>query len=367
MEKAERQSNFELMRIFSMLLIIAYHYVLFSNFHFSSFEMSFNRLFYQSMLLDGKTGVNLFVMLSGYFLIRSKNIRTVKVLKLWGQAFFYIIVIWILFHKTINGFGSMPQDKLIGKIFFLSSGAQWFIATYLVMYLLSPYLNVMLSALSRTQYRRLLVLTGIFWCLIPTVSWIPGLVVTTFQGSDLMFFLFLYALGGYLRLHHEPGKKKASFWFLCAAGIFLLCVGITAAVDVWDMNSLGKLKLLDYLFDYQNHVLILLLSLFLFMGFRELRIGNSRVVNLLSSLTFGIYLIHDNWQIRRHLWGSVIKGPLFSGSVWFLPVSIGYILAVFRVCGAIEFLRQQTVEKLWLKVAAPVSDRIVSLIDRFLP
>ena len=367
MQRKDRSSNFELMRIFAMFLIITYHYALFSNFRFSAADITFNRVLYQSMFLTGKTGVNLFVMVSGYFMVKSGRARTEKVLQLWGQAFFYIVGIWLIFHKKINGMNSMVQDTLKGKIFFLSSGVQWFISTYIVMYLISPYLNVMLTALPRNACRRLLVLTGVLWCLIPTLSWIPGLVVTEFQGSDLAFFLFLYCLGGYLRLYHEDDRKGAGRRFLCAAGITALCLGIIIAVDIWNNRKLGKLRLLDYLFNYQNHVLILLLSLFLFLGFKELRIKNSRAVNLISSLTFGIYLIHDNWQIRRYLWNNIIKGPAFQDSPWFLPVSLGYITAVFCACGVIELVRQLTIEKLWMKAAGFISaaaDKLISLCIR---
>ena len=367
MQRKDRSSNFELMRIFAMFLIITYHYALFSSFRFSPAEITFNRLFYQSMLLDGKTGVNLFVMVSGYFMIRSRGVRTAKVLQLWGQSFFYIIMIWILFHDRINGFNSMVQDTFKGKLFFLSSGVQWFIATYMVLYLLTPYLNVMLTSFSRTMYRRMLVIMGVFWCLIPTVSWIPGMVVTEFQGSDLMFFIFLYCLGAYLRIYHEQSSRTSRFWFMCAAGIFLLCLAVIAAVDIWNTRKMGKLRLLDYLFNYQNHMLILLLSLFLFLGFKELRVRNSRTVNLISSLTFGIYLIHDNWQIRQYIWNSIIKGPSFQDSPLFFPVSLGYVTAVFCVCGLIELIRQLTVEKLWMKIAEPLSERIDRLRDRLIP
>ena len=113
-------------------------------------------------------------------------------------------------------------------------------------------------------------------------------------------------------------------------------------------------------------MLILLLSLFLFLGFKELKVRNSRAINLISSLTFGIYLIHDNWQIRRYLWNNVIKGPLFQESPWFLPVSLGIVTAVFCCCGALELLRQLTVEKLWMKAATPISDGIDKLLSRII-
>ena len=113
--------------------------------------------------------------------------------------------------------------------------------------------------------------------------------------------------------------------------------------------------------------LILLLSLFLFIGFKELEVKNSRIINLISSLTFGIYLIHDNWQIRRYLWNNIVKVNSMQDSPWFLPFSVGVILAVFCVCGLLEFIRQQTAERLWLKVAEPLSEKIDSLIDRLIP
>ena len=367
MDRKNRSSNFELMRIFAMLLIITYHYALFSNFRHSSGTLSFNRQLYQSMLLDGKTGVNLFVMVSGYFLIRSKGIRSSKVLQLWGQCFFWIMGIWLVFYKKIGGFGGMVQDSFEGKLFFLSSGVQWFISTYLVMYLLSPYFNGMLLSLSRTRFRRMLVMTGIFWCLIPTIGWIPGMIVTDFEGSDLAFFLFLYCLGAYLRLYHEESHRKAAFWFLCAAGIWAVCMAIITAVDIWGMKVMGKLKLLDYLFNNQNHVLILLLSLFLFMGFKELNIGSNRIINLISSLTFGIYLIHDNWQIRRYVWNNIVRANTMQESPWFLLFSAGIILAIFCICGVLELIRQQTAEKLWMRIAEPLSERIDCLIDRLIP
>ncbi len=367
MERKDRSSNFELMRIFAMLLIITYHYALFSNFRYPAGDLSFNRLFYQSMLLDGKTGVNLFVMVSGYFMVRSKGVRTSKVLQLWGQCFFWIMGIWIVFHRKINGFAGMPQDTFKGKLFFLSSGVQWFISTYMVMYMLSPYINAMLLALSKTKFRRMLVITGIFWALIPTLSWIPGMIVTDFEGNDLIFFLYLYCLGAYLRLYHEEPERKSRFWFLSAAGIWAVCMAIIVAVDIWSGKVVSKYSLLDYLFNYQNHVLILLFSLFLFLGFKELRVKNSRLINLISSLTFGIYLIHDNWQIRRHFWNNIVRANRMQNSPWFILYSAGVILGIFCVCGVMELIRKQTAERLWMKIAEPLSERIDRFIGRVLP
>lgn len=60
-------SNFELLRIVSMVLIIAHRYTLHSGFSFDTASISLRRF----LSFGGKIGVNLFVLISGYFLLNS--------------------------------------------------------------------------------------------------------------------------------------------------------------------------------------------------------------------------------------------------------------------------------------------------------
>ena len=62
----DRNSSFELLRIISMLLIVAHHFVVHGNFDLIS-SFSKNVFFLQSLSMFGKFGVNLFVLISGYF------------------------------------------------------------------------------------------------------------------------------------------------------------------------------------------------------------------------------------------------------------------------------------------------------------
>ncbi len=83
-----RQSNIELLRIIAMLIIIAHHFAVHSGFEFSNDAVTVNRLWIQFIQIGGKTGVNVFVLISGYFLITSKTLKTSKAIKLWLQIFF---------------------------------------------------------------------------------------------------------------------------------------------------------------------------------------------------------------------------------------------------------------------------------------
>ncbi len=96
-----RQSNIELLRIIAMFLIIAHHYAIHSGFNFSTTAITINRLWVQFLQIGGKIGVNVFILIFGYFLIYSKTIKTTKILKLWGTVLFYSYTFLILF--TIMG------------------------------------------------------------------------------------------------------------------------------------------------------------------------------------------------------------------------------------------------------------------------
>ena len=79
-DRKQRNSNLELMRILLMLGMIAHHYVVNSGvealYDLSSF--SWDVWFLQIFGMFGKTGINCFTLLTGYFMVKS-NITPEKV------------------------------------------------------------------------------------------------------------------------------------------------------------------------------------------------------------------------------------------------------------------------------------------------
>lgn len=90
-----RNSRIELLRIFCILGITAHHLV----YHSSIMEqpLGVSRLFAQFFVLFGKSGVNIFILISGYFLVGNCNIDYMtaakRVLKNWGQVILYSILL----------------------------------------------------------------------------------------------------------------------------------------------------------------------------------------------------------------------------------------------------------------------------------
>lgn len=67
---SSRKSNLECLRIIAILMIIAYHYVVHSNFDFLGGWKS--KAFLEFISYGGKAGVNIFCLLMGYFGVKSK-------------------------------------------------------------------------------------------------------------------------------------------------------------------------------------------------------------------------------------------------------------------------------------------------------
>ena len=65
----KRESNFELLRIVSMLFIVAAHFSLYND--FDGGMLLGNQFIYSFFRCGGKLGVFLFLLITGYFMINS--------------------------------------------------------------------------------------------------------------------------------------------------------------------------------------------------------------------------------------------------------------------------------------------------------
>lgn len=325
-------------------------------FAFSIQEVTINRLWIQFFQMWGKVGVNIFVLISGYFLIKAKNVKISKVLKLWLQVLFYSITMFLLF--TLFGVNTFSVKGFIRSILPIGSSVWWFASTYFVLYLLSPYINIFLNKLDKHTYQKLLILLTILWCVLPTF------MKSVFQSNELLWFTYLYAVSGYIRLWIKLDNINMKKCIL-----FFIVVAITTFLSAFILDMIG-LKFLFfgkhavYFFNMQR-IFVFVMSLSLFLFFMKLDIGNKKIINYISATTFGVYLIHDNGCIRDFLWNSVFRNADYAASSYLIPYSIGVILIVFLVCMIIEFVRIHMVEKNYMPIINKIAIWIEKQTDKF--
>jgi len=332
-----------------MLLIIAHHFSVHGNFKFENNDLSLNRLWTQFIAIGGKVGVDIYILITGYFLINSKKIKIEKLIKLILHIFTYSILTYgIGYYFKIKEFS---LDTLVMHIFPISFDLWGFASNYVILYILFPTINRFINSLERENYRNFLVLTTFIWCILPTMT------SRFYCINDLIWFIYLYCLSGYFRKYSIGRNLKC-----------LTCIGISIAsyiilfliIVIFDIIGI---EIVFFLFR-MNIIPILLSALFLFIGFTKINIS-SHIINFISATTFGVYLIHDSPVISIALWEKIFKNNTYQESNILIPYSIGVVLVVFIACSIVEIIRKYTIEILYLKLIRYVSIKLENLITKF--
>lgn len=194
MDTREGKHNYgvDLLRIVAMLMIIAHHFSLHSGISYDA--VSNNGIVMSVMALGGKTGVNIFVLITGYY--STGKIRKGKVANLFGCATFYSLLLTLV--AAAVGSVAFGKKILLKACFPLLLGNNyWFVVTYLELYIMIPILNKVVQALDAGIYKKYLLCFTCLLCIIPTVVG-RFIQVNDFGYNSLVWFVYLYFLGAYL-------------------------------------------------------------------------------------------------------------------------------------------------------------------------
>lgn len=115
--KRVRDSRFEILRIIAMLLIVLHHMALYSGMLES--QMFHVKAVDEFIIIGGKIGCFLFVVLSGYFAVDTVRSSFNQIIKTWTAAVFYNIALVLLF-KYIGI--SISAKSIIKGLFPISGG-----------------------------------------------------------------------------------------------------------------------------------------------------------------------------------------------------------------------------------------------------
>ena len=347
---AQRQMNFELLRIFSILIIIFNHFSIHGGFAFDTSSITWNRLWIQ-FILGGNLGVDLFVLISGYFLITWDRVDTRKAVRLWTQMFFYSVVIFLVF--LLTGRKPFQVRDLVSALLPVLSGQWWFASTYLILYLIFPFVNILLRSMSREEYRRMLLGMAFLWCGIPTFCRF------SVQANHLIVFICLYSVGGYIRLWREDAAADTGKCVCVTAllsGLYLLIVLSFNVIGLF-IPIFGQHPTF---FNTKQGIPIVALAVSIFLVFKSMRVRQRKWIQVLSSATFGVYLIHDHPWVREFLWTDLFRNAVFQDSPRLIPYSCLVVFAVYSCCTVLERLRAEKLERAYL----PAVNRAAAWIDR---
>ena len=338
-----RNSNLELYRIIVMLAIVAHHYVVNSGLIYgdeviTEHYFSSPSLFYWLFGMWGKTGINCFVLITGYFMCTSK-ITLRKFLKLILQVEFYNIAIGAIFlFSHYNGY--TVKDYLLHLIP-IKSVSDDFTVCFILFWLTIPFLNILVKNMSQRQHLWLILLCVFIYTFI---LYIPYGYVTM---NYVSWFIVLYFISSYIRMYPESiyRSESAKVWGWLSLATVLLAMASVAFL-LWRNDAFDRTKPVFFFVSDSNAILALLVGVTTFMFFKNLRIPQSRFINAVASTTFGVLLIHANSDaMRQWLWKDTVDCVGHYNDTYYYLYAPAAVLCIFAVCSFIDYIRIHTLEK----------------------
>ena len=342
-----RNSNIELLRIISVILIIGSHLI---RRYEDPSTLSLANMQWYYFLTGGLFAVNIFLLISGYFLIDEKEFKINKIIKIILMAFFYsnaLIIIRIVFNMNY-----FDLKGIIHNIFPITFNRWYFVNNYLILYILFPFINKLIHSLKKNEFRGLIIILSVVLCIIPTLT------ATSYYSNNIVWFIFMYLIGAYIKLYIDP--KKYKHFILYAIGLYILTLGVSLissiAVDKYSLSGYWA-KLPVYLLNLKK-LPFLIVSILLFIGFLNINIKENKIINKIATASLGVYMVH------RLFIDLFYKESYYSTNIFaFIGLSILFILIVYILSVIVDLIREEIHKRLLSKHIDNLSNKIKTRIS----
>lgn len=315
MTTKKRDSSQDVLRFILMLMIVILHSVQ----HGLSVIDNIYTYIIQTLCV---VAVNCYFLQSGYFHI---NYKFEKIVKIFMQCVFSIIIwetVLVAFNKTNLSINYFISNAHKIYAFFNING---FISSYLILFLLSDYINLCINKINKDSFGKLLFVMFLIDTLFGFIGNVSGLST----GHGFFHGVFMYIVGYYISSNADLIKEKISkpkmlvLYFILA---FIIAI-LNMLFKILGFENIS-LKLL-----YYNCPLVFIESIFLFLFFVLVNsdIKIPKIISRISSYSVFIILIGDYASAYNIIWYPLIKYAGQLSSLLLLIMTIGNIIVVFCV------------------------------------
>ena len=331
-----RNSTLEILRIISMMMVIGLHYMNQSIGGGLNTELKVNIV--SSHILESIciSSVNIFVLISGYFMQSAKTTGLKKAVDLYLVMLFYNLSCFGI--ATATGIYPFSIQALIYAVFPFFKGMTWFLETYIILLLFAPFINKLLNCLNKESHGFLIFIQIVFFSIWP--SFFPSAPILD-GGYGITNFITIYFIASYIRkyfLFNNPKKTR----FISLTVYVVSCFVITVSSFLLYFSQ--RAWAYCYIFN-------ILASAALFVFFLNLPKTNLRIVNTIAGTTFGVFILHTMLYFRPLIYHSILHTERYYNSKYQTLHFFICIILIFSVCAIIDYCRQRiwnvTVKK-WL-------------------
>lgn len=343
--KPRRNSAIELLRIVAMLIILANHFSVHGLFHGIDRavpEIVLNNIYSYQILFTkfvdwgGTLGNYIFILITGYFMI-NRQVKYKKIIILLATMFFYSWIILIFVYIF------MPQlcsvKLMFNSLIPIFVGENWFVSCYIIFFAFVPFINKFLGMIDQKFYEKFLIVAFVFYIFLPFLR-----MQTFMKEAPILFFVLVYAIGGYLRLYFMK-KINLTYHKQYIRNTVLILTMILSSILMLEITAIFVHKnILVTKATYISHLFDIPLAIMIFLSFAAMKPFFNKYVNIVAGTVLGVYLLHENMFLRRIIWDYIFPNVDYITSNWYILFYAIKVVAIFVICSGIDLLRKRYIE-----------------------
>lgn len=309
--KTERDSNIELLRLVLLFMIVVHHGFMpglkLGDMLYYSFPIIREGDLLPACLINSFCiiGVNTFILISGYYGIKTSK---GKFLKLLCQMFAYVLLFSIPVYLLQGKFGSSLSNLLL-----FSHTRCWFVIDYMILMVLAPGINLFFDTFSSQKQ-------GLYTLALLLVSCYLGFLwhfEANVNGYTVFQFITLYSTGKYLRNHSFNLSTRPALLIYVLCSIFITTMMMffhNSGHDSW-----------AWIMTYYNNPILIVSAIAFFFIFKNIKIQDQRI-NHISSSSLAIYLFSSSALIEIVYYPFIQSSYEEHGKIAFLIIPVAALL-----------------------------------------
>lgn len=350
--RTDRKYQIDLLKIFATFMILILHILLNGALQKQMCLPQFIQTW--SLELFCLPAVNIYVLITGFLCCDSIPIFNIKKLFLfYSKTVFYSITVFLFFCAILPNVFTF--ENITNSIFVISNNSYWYLIAYLILMILSPFLNIGINKISGKDFKFSILSLFVVMSIIPFLSSIDATYLKS--GYSALWFIFLYFCGAYIKKYITINNIKKYRLLITIVSFIILVI----SVFLMFLGNFMKIKWAqpasNLLWGY-NHPFNFIQALCIFLIFLTFEIKSKKLQKVLkwfSDKSYYIYIVHTQpvaWYTLTIAVASYLninkKFILFD--VLLLAIILGIISLV--LCIIIEFLYKMVcniLKKLFIK------------------
>ncbi len=363
--KTTRKSGIELLKIIGMLLIVISHvYCTVTGSHSSAEGLTdylvkiesttdLSNIILRFVSVFGNLGNAIFFICSAWFLLDKETSNKKRLFRLFCDLF-TINVLWLIGILCFKGYSTIGLKSCIKSIFPFYFGQNWYVVYYILFALISPFLNYIIKSLDQKKHLLISGILFVFYMVLSVAKSYPG-------QSNLVTWISFYFVISYFKLYGKnfTSSKKANLIVLTSSIILMLVLHLIINFAGMKISFLsGKVGL-----SKNCNFIIFFIAFSAFNLFNQTTFS-SKVINYIASLTFVMYLFHDNLYMQKYIkpenWTWIFNNI---GYQHFILIFFTYALFLFLISGIVSLIYNLTLQKLVHKLSDKIYNLLAKLIE----